>query len=103
MEVPPPRTNYGAVTQTSMWDLLGDPVSVQFFTFMTLTGFSISIVQAFLYLYIENDLKGSSWMIGLFGPLGSSTELICFYFSKQVIFFFKKIIIIKILNRYWLN
>lgn len=68
----------------SIWDLLKDPYSIQFFTFMSFTGFCIAVVQAFLYLYIENDLKGTPFMVGLFGPLGSSTELICFYFSHQV-------------------
>lgn len=69
--------------KVSIWYLLQDPESIQFFTFMSFTGFCISVVQAFLYLYIENDLKGTPFLIGLFGPLGSSTEVICFYFSKQ--------------------
>ncbi|GAA5810170.1 hypothetical protein MFLAVUS_003589 [Mucor flavus] len=62
----------------SMWTLLKDPGAVQLFTFMTLMGFCIAIVQAFLYLYFENDLHGTPSMVGLFGPLGSSTELVIF-------------------------
>lgn len=68
----------------SMWTLLKDPDAVQFFTFMTWMGFCIAIVQAFLYLYFENELHGTPFMVGLFGPLGSSTEIIVFFFSKQV-------------------
>lgn len=74
----------GVTDDISIWHLLQEPASVQFFTFMAFNGFAISVVQAFLYLFIENDLKGSSTLIGLYGPLGSSTEVICFYFSKQV-------------------
>lgn len=72
------------VSPPSMWTLLKDPDAVQFFTFMTLMGFCIAIVQAFLYLYFENDLHGTPFMVGFFGPLGSSTEIIVFFFSKQV-------------------
>lgn len=68
----------------TMWTLLKDPDSVQFFTFMTMMGFNIAVVQAFLYLYFENDLHGTSAMVGLFGPLGSSTEVVVFFFSKEV-------------------
>lgn len=68
----------------SMWTLLKDPGAVQLFTFMTLMGFCIAVVQAFLYLYFENDLHGTPSMVGLFGPLGSSTELVVFFFSKEV-------------------
>lgn len=68
----------------SMWDLLKEAEAIQFFTFMTMMGFSIAVVQAFLYLFFENDLNGTPTMVGLFGPLGSSTEIVCFFFSKEV-------------------
>lgn len=68
----------------TMWMLLKEPDAVQFFTFMTMMGFAIAVIQAFLYLYFENDLQGTSAMVGLFGPLGSSTEVVVFFFSKEV-------------------
>lgn len=74
------------VTKPNMWTLLKDPNAVQFFTFVTLMGFCLAVVQAFLYLYFENDLHGTSTMVGLFGPLGSSTEIVVFFFSKEVEF-----------------
>ncbi|KAI9259182.1 major facilitator superfamily domain-containing protein [Helicostylum pulchrum] len=67
----------------NMWTLLKDPGAVQFFTFMTLMGFCFSVVVAFLYLYFENDLHGTPSMVGLLGPIGSSTDLIIFFFSKE--------------------
>ncbi|KAI8066956.1 major facilitator superfamily domain-containing protein [Gilbertella persicaria] len=69
----------------SMWHLLQTPESVQFFTFVVMLGSVIAAIQAFLYLFFENDLKGTSSMLGLFGPLGSSTEVICFFYSKQIL------------------
>lgn len=71
-------------SKPTMWTLLKDPDAVQFFSYMMLMGFAIAVVQAFLYLYFENDLNGTSTMVGLFGPLGSSTEVLCFFFSKEV-------------------
>ncbi|KAI9470850.1 MAG: major facilitator superfamily domain-containing protein [Benjaminiella poitrasii] len=68
----------------SMWHLLKDPEACQFFYSMILVGCSIAVVLAFLYLFIETDLHGSPTLIGLLGPLGSSTELVCFFFSKEV-------------------
>jgi hypothetical protein len=68
----------------TMWTLLKEPDAVQFFSYMVLMGFAIAVVQAFLYLYFENDLGGTPTMVGLFGPLGSSTEVLCFFFSKEV-------------------
>ncbi|KAI7900817.1 major facilitator superfamily domain-containing protein [Cokeromyces recurvatus] len=72
-------------TTVSMWHLLKDPESCQFFFSMMLIGYGIAVVQAFLYLFIKNDLHGTPTMIGLLGPLGSSTEVICFFFSKEII------------------
>lgn len=68
----------------TMWTLLKEPDAVQFFTYMTMMGFAIAVIQAFLFLYFENDLHGTSAMVGLFGPLGSSTEVVVFFFSKEV-------------------
>ncbi|KAK4517049.1 FK506-binding protein 5 [Mucor velutinosus] len=74
-----------ATPDPSMWHLLQEPEAIQFFTFMTTMGFAIAVVQAFLYLFMENDLHASSFLVGLFGPLGSITEIIVFFFFKQVL------------------
>ncbi|KAI9259181.1 major facilitator superfamily domain-containing protein [Helicostylum pulchrum] len=77
-------TPTAATAKLNMWTLLKDPGAVQFFTFMTLMGFCIAVVHAFLYLYFENDLHGTPSMVGLFGPIGSSTEITVFFFSKEI-------------------
>ncbi|KAI8640363.1 major facilitator superfamily domain-containing protein [Parasitella parasitica] len=69
----------------SMWHLLQEPEAVQFFAYMTAMGFAIAVVQAFLYLFMENDLHAPSSLVGLFGPLGSITEVIVFFFFKHVL------------------
>ncbi|GAA5796121.1 hypothetical protein HPULCUR_001490 [Helicostylum pulchrum] len=60
-------TPTAATAKLNMWTLLKDPGAVQFFTFMTLMGFCIAVVHAFLYLYFENDLHGTPSMVGLGG------------------------------------
>ncbi|CEP16056.1 hypothetical protein [Parasitella parasitica] len=74
-----------ATPDPSMWHLLQEPEAVQFFTYMTALGFAIAVVQAFLYLFMENDLHAPSSLVGLFGPLGSITEVIVFFFFKHVL------------------
>ncbi|CAO3592027.1 unnamed protein product [Absidia cylindrospora] len=69
---------------STIWSLLATPDSCQFFFVMILMGFSIAVIQAFLFLFMRNDLHASPAMIGLLGPLGSSTEIVCFFFSKQI-------------------
>ena len=72
----------------SMWDLIERPEAVQFFVVMTFLGIMMGIVTAFLFLFIEKDLHGSPALVGLLGPLTSCTEIVCFYFAKNVSFFF---------------
>ncbi|KAI8081601.1 major facilitator superfamily domain-containing protein [Halteromyces radiatus] len=72
------------LSSVSMWSLLANPESCLFFLVTILMGFSIAVIQAFLFLFMRNDLHASPSMIGLLGPLGSSTEIVCFYFSKQI-------------------
>ncbi|KAG1470270.1 hypothetical protein G6F56_002779 [Rhizopus delemar] len=71
--------------QQSILVLLQDPEAVKFFAYMATMGFSIAVVQAFLYLYMENELHAKPAWVGLLGPLGSIPEVICFYFSKQIL------------------
>jgi Na+/melibiose symporter-like transporter len=70
--------------EESFWDLLKQPNAKAFYAFMLMMGCSLAVIQAFLYIYFENDLHGSAAMTGLLGPLGSSTEFICFFFFKEI-------------------
>lgn len=68
----------------TIWSLLATPESSQFFLVVVMMGFATAIIQAFLFLFMRNDLHASPVMVGLLGPLGSSTEIVCFFFSKNV-------------------
>jgi hypothetical protein len=68
----------------TIWSLLATPESSQFFLVVVMMGFATAIIQAFLFLFMRNDLHASPALVGLLGPLGSSTEIVCFFFSKRV-------------------
>ncbi|KAI8066513.1 major facilitator superfamily domain-containing protein [Gongronella butleri] len=68
----------------SIWSLLRDRDAARFFAVMVTTGFAIAIVQAFLFLFMQKDLGASPALVGWLGPLGSSTEIIFFFFSKPL-------------------
>ncbi|ORX62879.1 hypothetical protein DM01DRAFT_1360833 [Hesseltinella vesiculosa] len=87
------HSSYGSVdipniemsaTKTTMWSLLEDVDAQRFFAVMVAMGMAIAVIQAFLFLFMQKDLGASPAMVGWLGPLGSSTEIICFFFSKQV-------------------
>ncbi|KAI9306411.1 major facilitator superfamily domain-containing protein [Cunninghamella echinulata] len=68
----------------SIWHLLKNPDAIQFFLVMALMGFSIAVIQAFLFLFMRNDLHATPSTIALLGPLGSFPEVIGFFFTKQI-------------------
>ncbi|KAF7727222.1 hypothetical protein EC973_007920 [Apophysomyces ossiformis] len=67
----------------SMWDILRSGDALQFLTVMIALGFCINVILAFLFLFIRDNLGATPALVGLLGPLGSSTEVICFFFSKE--------------------
>ncbi|KAI9496315.1 major facilitator superfamily domain-containing protein [Zychaea mexicana] len=69
---------------SSIWDLATQPQAVRFFIVMTLLGIVMGNVTAFLFLFIEKDLHGSPALVGLLGPLASCTEVVCFFFAKDI-------------------
>ncbi|KAL0084002.1 major facilitator superfamily domain-containing protein [Phycomyces blakesleeanus] len=68
----------------SMWHLFRQPESMHFYTVVAILGFCFSTFQIFLFMFIRNDLHGTPAMIGLLGPLSGFSELLVFFFSKQV-------------------
>jgi hypothetical protein len=61
--------------------------SVRVVTFLSTTlffGFVLSIIVNFLFLFLSRDLLMPASWIGWTGPTSGITELLCFYFSKQV-------------------
>lgn len=68
-------------------DLLTCEGAARFFTVMTLLGICMSVFFAFLTLFIGTDLHAAPALLGLLGPLGSCMEIVCFFFTKEVIGF----------------
>ncbi|KAI9031900.1 major facilitator superfamily domain-containing protein [Phycomyces nitens] len=68
----------------SMWHLFRQPESMHFYTVVAILGFCFSIFQIFLFMFIRNDLHGTPAMIGLLGPLSGFSELLVFFYSKQI-------------------
>ncbi|KAG0189593.1 hypothetical protein DFQ28_003238 [Apophysomyces sp. BC1034] len=59
----------------SMWEILRSGEVLQFLTVIILLGFSVNVILAFLFLFIRDNLGATPALIGLLGPLGSTTEI----------------------------
>ncbi|CDH51298.1 hypothetical protein RO3G_12313 [Lichtheimia corymbifera JMRC:FSU:9682] len=60
------------------------PRVLTFLSTTLLFGIVLSIVINYLFLFLNNHLHMPASWIGWTGPVGGSTELLCFYFSKQL-------------------
>lgn len=60
------------------------PRVLTFLSTTLLFGIVLSILINYLFLFLNNHLHMPASWIGWTGPVGGSTELLCFYFSKQV-------------------
>lgn len=69
---------------STLWQLLKEPKVSLFFLTMMLMGAAINMVLIFLFIYLKNDLGATSTQVGLTGLIGSSTELVFFFYSKDV-------------------
>lgn len=72
----------------TLMQLLKKPDVSLFFLTMMLMGASLNMVVSFLFIYLKQDLGASSSQVGLTGLIGSSTELLFFFYSKDVSFIF---------------
>ncbi|OBZ90181.1 Major facilitator superfamily domain-containing protein 6 [Choanephora cucurbitarum] len=81
---------------STLIELLKKPEVSLFFLTMMLMGASLNMVISFLFIYLKQDLGASSSQVGLTGLIGSSTELIFFFYSKDLIRLFgiKKLVIL---------
>ncbi|KAI8987168.1 major facilitator superfamily domain-containing protein [Pilobolus umbonatus] len=70
---------------STLWELLRQPHVSLFFLTMMLMGASLNMVISFLFIYLKTELGASSSQVGLTGLIGSSTELIFFFYSKDLI------------------
>ncbi|RHZ84097.1 hypothetical protein Glove_85g106 [Diversispora epigaea] len=52
---------------------------------MLLMGIALSMCNSFLLLFLSQELKANSTILGLTGPLSAITELLFFFYSKELI------------------
>lgn len=72
-------------SSSSSWRaFLSQPNAKRLLVVMALLGIIMNVMFAFLVLFIEKDLHGSPALTGLLGPLASGTEIVCFFFAKEV-------------------
>jgi hypothetical protein len=64
--------------------LFTTPTVVTVLIVMLLMGIALSMSNSFLFLFLKNDLGASSTILGLTGPLSAITELLFFFYSKEV-------------------
>ncbi|KAI9484856.1 major facilitator superfamily domain-containing protein [Zychaea mexicana] len=70
---------------TSLIELLKQPHVLLFFMTMMLMGASLNMVISFLFIFLKQDLGASSSVVGLTGLVGSVTELLFFFYSRDLI------------------
>jgi hypothetical protein len=64
--------------------LITNPSVMTFLVTMLLMGTALSMCNSFLLIFLSRDLKASSTVIGLTGPMSGLSELLFFFYSKEV-------------------
>ncbi|KAI8068344.1 major facilitator superfamily domain-containing protein [Gongronella butleri] len=77
--------DYDTPMPTTLWDLLKQRQVYLFFLTMMLMGASLNMVVSFLFIFLKQDLGASSTLVGLTGLVGSITELLFFFYSRDLI------------------
>ncbi|KAI9027111.1 major facilitator superfamily domain-containing protein [Phycomyces nitens] len=72
-------------TPTTLIELLRQPRVFLFFLTMMLMGAALNMVISFLFIFLKQDLGASSSLVGLTGLVGSVTELLFFFYSRDLI------------------
>ncbi|RCI03832.1 hypothetical protein CU098_007786 [Rhizopus stolonifer] len=81
----PPAHRLKSHEPSNMLDLLKRSEVSLFYLTMMLMGASLNMVTSFLFIYLKQELGASSSQVGLTGLIGSSTELIFFFYSRDLI------------------
>lgn len=71
-------------TPTTLMELLKQRQVFLFFLTMMLMGAALNMVVSFLFIFLTQELGASSSTVGLTGLVGSVTELLFFYYSRDV-------------------
>ncbi|CAJ0634379.1 7361_t:CDS:10 [Entrophospora sp. SA101] len=80
-----PTASLSDHSSSSIKVLLTNPSVVTLLAVMLLMGIALAMSNSFLLLFLSQDLQATSTILGLTGPLSSVTELIFFFYSKELI------------------
>lgn len=69
---------------TTFFELMSQFKVLVFFGTMLLMGMALSMVGTFLLLFLKEDLQASTTLLGLTGLVGACTELVFFFYSRDV-------------------
>ncbi|SAL99456.1 hypothetical protein [Absidia glauca] len=72
-------------TPTTLMELLKQRQVFLFFLTMMLMGAALNMVVSFLFIFLTQELGASASTVGLTGLVGSVTELLFFYYSRDLI------------------
>ncbi|ORX43859.1 MFS general substrate transporter [Hesseltinella vesiculosa] len=79
------QTHHMPSLPTTLWELIKQRQVYLFFLTMMLMGASLNMVISFLFIFLKQDLGASSTLVGLTGLVGSVTELLFFFYSRDLI------------------
>ncbi|CAG8639800.1 21690_t:CDS:2 [Cetraspora pellucida] len=80
-----PTASFASNPTSSMKMLLTNPSVVTLLMVMLLMGTAFAMSNAFLLLFLNQELGASSIVLGLTGPLSAVAELLFFFYSKELI------------------
>ncbi|CAM0137912.1 hypothetical protein VKS41_001134 [Umbelopsis sp. WA50703] len=70
---------------TTFLELIKQPKVFLFFITMMLMGVAINMVLSFFFIFLRDELEASSTLTGMTGLVGAATELLFFFYSKDLI------------------
>ena len=71
---------------TTFLELIKQPQVFLFFITMMLMGVAINMVVSFFFIFLRDELEASSTLTGMTGLVGAATELLFFFYSRDVSF-----------------
>ncbi|CAO3690380.1 unnamed protein product [Umbelopsis ramanniana] len=72
-------------TPTTFLELIRQPPVFLFFITMMLMGVAINMVVSFFFIFLRDELEASSTLTGMTGLVGAATELLFFFYSRDLI------------------
>ncbi|KAL1923965.1 uncharacterized protein VTP21DRAFT_7000 [Calcarisporiella thermophila] len=74
-----------AACPETVWDLVNDTRMILFLSNMLLMAMALSMINSFLFLFMRHSLHATGTQLGWTGPMSALTELLFFFYSKQLL------------------